>query len=210
MKFGILKKFLTAFFTLSLIPLIILSFYTWVRINQAGKNVAESSRNSLIKNTMSLLEGRARAIAGQVELFLADSSDNLKLLSKLPLDTHVYHNFSRAHQRKIWVKNNLNPNGEKKMFLPLYREITFVDHTGKVKIYIQDGQSIQPEWNINEPFFSSFGPENYFREAAKLDEKSIYVSHLIGKHVYPEEQLKNTSSVEKTDGSFYYNGVISV
>lgn len=194
---------------LSLLPLIGLSFYTWVKMDQAGLSIVESSRKALINNSMSLLEARARTIAGQVELFLQGCSDDLQQLATLPANESAYLKYANFHKRKIWIRCGSPENPEEKTIpVLLYREVTFADASGIEKIHIEDGKLCPPGRNISKPFRSSFGPEDYFRKARALSESDIYVSHLIGRHIHMEEQLRGAESVELAIGGEEFNGII--
>ncbi len=104
MRFGITKKFLFAFLTLSLLPLVALSIYARQKVVQVGEEAFSTTREELVKNASSLLEARARSIAQQVTLFLQGSADDLRTLSHLPTDVEVYAGFNRSHQRTVWSR----------------------------------------------------------------------------------------------------------
>jgi len=139
MRFGITKKFLFAFLTLSLLPLVILSLYARQKVVQVGEEAFSTTREELVSNASSLLEARARGIAQQVGLFLQGSADDLRTLAHLPIDAGVFSNFYRSHQRAIWIR--IRDNGASqdiRLPIPLYREITFVDEGGIERIRVFD------------------------------------------------------------------------
>ena len=93
MKFGILKKFLAGFLVLSLVPMMVLGLYTWVRMNHVVELLVDSSRTALTQTSMSLLQARAGAIATQVEQFLDAAVADLNMLATLPPDSGIYNSF---------------------------------------------------------------------------------------------------------------------
>ena len=209
MRFGILKKFLIAFLLVSLVPLIVLSFFARDKVNQVGRSAMESSRDALVKNAASLLEARARAIASQVELFLHNTCEDLKTLAAFPPDAGVYRNFSEIHQRKIWLRAGTPENPyEQRVFYPLYREITYADADGQEKIRIT-GDRIQPGVrDVSTAFTSRYGVEDYFRQARGLPPGTLYVSRLMGRHVRKTEQLRGEPDVERAVGGREFEGLI--
>ncbi|MBI9091077.1 MAG: HAMP domain-containing protein [Desulfobacterium sp.] len=201
MKFGILKKFLSGFLLLSLLPLVGLSVYTWIRMNRTVTLLVDSSRNALTQNSMSLLGARAQAIADQVEQLLSASMDDLNMLATLPVDLKIYMDFAGIHHREIWMGAPLYASQEGiKKTIPLYSEVTFADPQGREKILIRQGGVMADGRDVSGQFQGSFGRENYFTEAMAMADPAVYVSHLIGFHV--EKPLGNAP------GGWPYRGII--
>ena len=209
MRFGITKKFLVAFLLVSLLPLLSLSFFARGRMAQLGQSALEGSRQALIENATSLLEARARAIAGQVEIFLQGSCDDLRALAAMPVEPRFYLKFSRAHQRRIWIRSGSSELPvEQRRFIPLYREITFADTRGIERIVIDGDRILAAGRDVSDRFTGPFGPEDYFRAARRLASGEIYVSHLLGRHVHRSEQLQGAPTPESAVGGRSYRGII--
>ena len=209
MRFGITKKFLFAFLTLSLLPLVILSIYARQKVVQVGEETFSTTREELVRSASSLLEARARAIAQQVALLLQGSADDLRTLSYLPAETDVYRGFYNSHQRTIWIR--IGENGafqEIRLPVPVYREITFVDPDGIERIRIFDAAVYDTRRDLNKPFWGPFGEEDYFNQAKALPRDDFYVSHLLGRHVREAEQLRGAEGVETAVGGATYDGII--
>lgn len=209
MKFGILKKFLSGFLLLSLLPLVGLSVYTWMRMNSTVSILVNSSRNALTQNSMSLLEARAQAIAGQVEQLLSASMDDLNMLATLPVDLKIYLDFAGVHHREIWMGAPfpVSRKGIKKR-IPLYCEVTFASPLGREKILITGGRVVEQGRDVSGQFQGSFGQENYFAKAMAMADQSVYVSHLIGYHVEREGKSIREESVGSPFGGRPYRGII--
>ncbi len=184
MKFGILKKFLAGFLILSLVPMMVLGLYTWVRMNHVVELLVDSSRTALTQTSMSLLQARAGAIATQVEQFLNAAVADLNMLATLPPDPEIYTGFFKVHQRNIWepAEDSLNTRGIEKS-VPIYTEISFVDLTGNEQILIREGQPISSRRNVASPFLSSYGREDFFEKTMAMVGDAPHVSHLLGFHV---------------------------
>lgn len=209
MRFSILKKFLFAFLLISLVPLLVLSLYARQKLIDVGESAVQSSKQALLDNASSLLEARARAIARQLELLLETCEDDLRALSLLPFDPDLYYDFSRAHLRRVWVRRG-TPDGveEVKRFIPLYREITYVDSDGVERIRVHENEITVARRHVALPFVGSFGEEDYYNDARSLPPGEIYVSHLLGRHVRREEQLQGAPDVESAVGGTEYEGII--
>lgn len=209
MRFGILKKFVCAFLVLSLIPLIGLSFHTWYRMNLAGRGVVESTRTALVENATSLLEARARSIAGQVELFLQSAADDVRLLSVLPATEQVFLKFAVAHRREVWLREGVGVKPtEKRIGLPIYCEVTFAGAGGIERIRIEGGKALPAGRDVAKTFESAYGPEEYFEKAAALAPGKIHVTRLIGRHIHKDEQLRGAENVEDAIGTAQYRGIV--
>lgn len=209
MRFSIRKKFLVAFLILSLAPLFGLSFYARQILIQAGQGVKESSKQALLETSASLLEARARSIARQVELLLEGCREDVAALALLPFDAGLYLDFSRRHQREIWTRTDApGCGGEVRLQAPLYREITYASPEGVEQIRVLSNEIVTPGRHVAGPFWGAFGREDFFRKARELPPGELYVSHLMGRHVRREEQLRGAADVECAVGGAEYQGII--
>ncbi|CCK81141.1 PAS domain-containing sensor histidine kinase [Desulfobacula toluolica] len=206
MKFGIRKKFLTGFLMLSLLPLIALSFYIRAHIDSVFNTLLERNRTALTKNSMSLLEARAQAIAAQVEQLLSACVDDLRMLATLPADPSIYLDFEGIHQRKIWYLSRTGR--EMREEKPLYREVTFIDAQGVVEIQVENRRLASPGQKVSTVFNTDFGLEDYFSLGLALKDNEIYVSRLTGYHISRNEQLNGAANVEEASGGRTYEGII--
>ncbi len=209
MPFSILKKFLVAFLVLSLTPLFVLSHYSRSSMIQVGSDVIQDAKGALLENAATLLNARARSIARQVELLLQSSTDDLAALSLVPFDAGLYLEFSRGHQKEIWIRpRGSDPDEGIRRRIPTYREITFADPEGIERIRIYEGQITPTRRHVAGPFWDRFGNENYFNETRSLAREGIYVSRLMGRHVRMDEQLQGAVDVEYAVGGASYHGII--
>jgi PAS domain S-box-containing protein len=209
MRFGILKKFLAAFLVLSLVPLLVLSYYAREKVTEVGRRAVDGSRQALSHTAMRLLEARARAIARQVELFLDGAAGDLKSLAMLPPDPNSYLKFHRIHQSAVWVRTG-SPDHPREIrpAIPLYRELTYADADGIEGIRVAEGRLHAEGRDVSGPFRSDFGPEDYFARARALAPGAFYVSRLVGRHVRAEEQLQGAAGVESAIGGDEYQGIL--
>lgn len=210
-RFSILRKFIFAFLTLSLLPLCVLGFYTSYSLWRIGDRAIASSTSQLERRGLETLELRAVELADRVSLFLRDCEADLFTLQVLPRDSHSYQSFSLAHRRTIWTREGTNGNYvEVHRNIPLYREIAFIDARGREQIRIVDDRIVAPTRlrDVSDPRNTTYGSERYFGETARLKAGQIYVSHVTGWYVTREEQLQGETDVEKAVEGKKYEGVV--
>ncbi|WP_139795705.1 ATP-binding protein [Desulfocicer vacuolatum] len=200
MKFGILKKFLAGFLVLSLVPMMVVGMYTWVRMNHVVELLVDSSRTALTQTSMSLLQARAGAIATQVEQFLNTVVIDLNMLATLPPAPEIYSGFYRVHQRAVWVPSpETGVRQSMKTTIPLYAEISFIDLNGQERILIREGQPIASSRDLSSPFLSKFGKENFFKKTMAMTGDNPHVSHLLGFHVAKPETPSGVNQVSDAE-----------
>ena len=218
MKFGILKKFLAGFLVLSLVPMMVLGVYTWVRMNHVVELLVDSSRTALTQTSMSLLQARAGAIATQVEQFLDTVVIDLNMLATLPPDPGIYSGFYQVHQRSIWVPSPDSPDSRDtqstKTTVPLYAEISFIDLNGHERILIRKGQPVPSLRDLSTPFLSRFGREDFFEKTMAMTADNPHVCHLLGFYVakpVPPADINQVSDAElpgQLMGNKTFSGII--
>jgi len=183
MHFGILKKFVCAFLVVALLPLVGLSLFTWLYINQAGVDILDSSQTSLKHYSITLLETQVKTIANEVEDLLATAVSDLQLLSIVPPTPDAFEAFVRARTREVWTPDpSTAAMGKTLQSLPLYCEASFIDRSGIERISIRGGHDTSG-CDVSAGAQSVHGPENYFCETRDLAPGEIYVSHLVGWHM---------------------------
>jgi hypothetical protein len=124
-------------------------------------------------------------------------------LSNFEINKPTLVKFSQSKTAQIWIRSE-QPDDTVGVwkFIPLYKEVEFIDTSGNQIIKIVEGDAV-PDWqkrNIREPKNTTYFSENYFNESKNLSEGEIYVSHLNGFFVSQEEY--------RLDPMIQYNGVI--
>ncbi len=199
-RFGIFRKLLLYFLLVALVPLLIFGIRT---IRTSEKTLLEESRKILLFRTVD--------IANRVSNSLYACADDLEILSSVPRNAESYLEFCRTHRRRIWRRGGTNDNiTEIRERVPLYKEIAFIDPTGKEKILIRD-ERIVPEEELRDvsiPVYTTYKSEDYFQRTISLPPGEIYVSHLTGWHLTKEEQLGKAEKVETAVEGKIYQGVI--
>ena len=210
-RFGIFKKFLFSFLLISIAPLLVFSFYTLVNISSVRNDIINHAKSDIDQMTQETMEVQAVLTAKAVERFLRQCENDLRLLKQSDFTPYDFLQFSRQHQSEIWIRKGTNSDPyEVHLQIPLYKEISFIDETGREKIKIKSGKIISPDLlkNVSIPRNTTYLNENYFNETAKLKDGEIYVSHLAGIYVNKREQLGEASSPEEAVEGKKYDGVI--
>ncbi|MCB0744311.1 MAG: PAS domain S-box protein, partial [Ignavibacteriae bacterium] len=100
----------------------------------------------------------------------------------------------------------------RKYFLPIYKEISFIDLNGNEKIKIKNSKIVdQSELkNIVNIKNTTYKCETYFSELSKLKKGDIYFSRLYGFHVSMKEQLKNANDLMFAVDGKQYDGLFRI
>lgn len=206
MRFGILRKVFLTFFIISIVPASILSINVLKQMNNSGSSLLEVSRNTIVSNSLPMLEVRAKSIAKEIEQLLNKSVNDLNLLAKLPQNRTIHKKFYRNNKGRIWIREGKeNDYVEISKKIPLYSEVIFANKDGIIVIY--NGNKRRKNRDISKAFRSNYGQENYFQNALSLKGK-IYVGRVTGIHVNKDKQLNGAKDVEKAVGGSEFNGIV--
>lgn len=202
-NWGIFKKILYSFLFFSILPLIIFAFITAFLFKGSNDKILNDTRLLIDKNIEKNLMIQAKEISRKFEHFLRNREFDLLELSKSNISEDALFSFSQSKTAQIWIKSN-EPNDTLGIwkFIPLYKEIEYVDNFGNQIIKIINGNPIPP-WqkkNISNPINTTYFSENYFEESKKIKLGEIYTSHLTGFFVSQEEY--------RIDPTIQYNGII--
>ncbi|MGA2229082.1 MAG: cache domain-containing protein, partial [Syntrophobacteraceae bacterium] len=180
-RFPIARKFIFAFLLVSIMPLVILGFWTLRSMMEIGESAINSTTAQLESRARESLELRAIELAKRVSQSLQTCEADLLTLKMLPKDPEVYLRFSLNHRRDIWIRDHLDGNPtEIHKELPLYKEISFIGADGMERVRILDDRIVDPSGlrNVGKPENTTYKSERYFEEASKLKPNEINVSHL--------------------------------
>ncbi len=210
-KMGIFRKLLISTILISIVPLIILYYYTTSIFNSLEVGVSNHLTETIDQKTKKTTELQATLLAETIERFLKKCESDLMALSELCPSSAKYFEFNREHRSEIWYRYDKEgiPLDIHKS-IPLYKEISFVDASGMEKVRISDGKIVKKSKlkNVKYPKNTRYKNEQYFKKTIKLKPNQIYVSHLNGFHVSKKEQLGNSKSLETAFHGVFYDGVI--
>ncbi len=176
-------KLLIAFLLLAVVPLAAAGVVVALQVDDLRSQADRTART---------YERRAENIAAKVSSFLHQCERDLHSLAKVERSDQGYVRFSERHMREIWIRaGNDRQMTEERREIPLYKELSFADTTGKERVLIVRGRPLPSEHrrNISDPAQTTYRSEHYFIEAMKLKPGQIYVSHLNGFHLNKIEQL---------------------
>ncbi len=202
---SIIYKISILLLIITLIPLVILSFYVLsdfpvlkkqidnaslslqsesdIRLQKVGDTAIKNSKDALDAQSEKIIRIRLLEISKQMSEFLRSVEDDTLLLSKLPQDEQTYLNFVNTKKKEVWF------NKDNYGMLPMYSEVSFIGKDGVERIKIRNG-SIRKDYvdlsrDENLEFKARATPEstviNYFKEGMRLKEGEIYVSRIEGR-----------------------------
>lgn len=207
-KFGIFKKLLLAFLSISLLPLIISSGYSLYKIKTMNSDFVNTIRTTIEDQTQETIELQAVMIASKVENYLEQCESELLALKELPVSKESYYNFNKNLKQYIWTKSGSGKNiSDERYKIWKYKEIVLFDENGNEKIKILDGMIINEnlltnfENNTKYELFKE--NENFYTEAKKLRNNSIYVTHLVGDYLSKTHIENYNNDLKK----LYFNGI---
>lgn len=214
LRANLLAKILAATLFAALIPLGVLGFAAYRESLAARNDAITITRSGLDTQALSTLKMQATSVAGQISQVLDNAVTDTRSASVLPRTIPSYVGFYRSH-----VGTLLYPDGSargRRVTVPLYREMAFINATGREQILIRDGRVMPPAdlRQVSDPRSTTYGTETYFAQTRALPPRGIYVSHLTawfatnpGQTAFAPAQRGSPPGV---DGSWYsaYTGVI--
>lgn len=172
-------------------------------IAEAITKLEKGEENRLIKE--------AESYARTVSEFLKEREEDLKELSRLPRTEASFLRFYQMKKGKVWHAI-MTKKGfvEKKEYLPLYKEIAFIDDKGEEKIVIKNGKPllINELRNVSNPKNTTYLKEDYFEKAKALKAGETYLSSLKGFAMTKKEQIGDALKPEDVKGGKPYDGVL--
>jgi len=180
---SLLLRLLIAFLLLAVLPLAAVGFY----LNHQLGEVRDA-----VNRAATTYERRAQSIAADVAALLRECEVDLVTLAELPRDEQAYLEFARKRTREIWDRGGTNERmTEERYDLPIYKELSFVDPSGRERILIR-GTEPAPKADlrdVSDPANTTYRSERYFLEALAGEPGKVYVSRLTGFHLSRFEQL---------------------
>ncbi|MCX7822156.1 MAG: ATP-binding protein [Syntrophobacterales bacterium] len=211
MRISIAKKFTLFLLILSLMPPIVLGMMHLANLHELEKIAVEKSSIQLEQKSRESLEVRAVELANRVSEFLQSIEVDAHTLCMMPKRLDVLQKFYSIHKKTIWTRDGTNDHPiEIRKELPLYREIAFIDLSGKELIKIVDGEPVPQNLlrDVSKPENTTYKSETYFNEVMKLPKGKIYVSHVTGWFVSLEEQLQGAPELEMAVEGKKYEGIV--
>jgi signal transduction histidine kinase/HAMP domain-containing protein len=210
-RLTLFPKLLAAFLALSLPALLWLSLDAARRIGEVGQEAVQRSTRALDAKARETLEMQAVSLAAQVTRFFEERVQDLQVLAKMPKEPEVFLAFSRGRTGELWRRRQRPEGGieEVRERVPLYREISWVGLDGREVFRVEGDRRVAAAElrDVSDPRGTSFGTEEYFREALTLTGEP-YVGHVVGRHLGRAEQLAGATTPEAAVGGAEYRGLV--
>ena len=191
---GLLLRILTALLIVSVAPIYVIITFTQQSYQDTQSEVVTQSQKALDAKAIQGLEARAILTANSVADFLNTREDALRFLSSQAPDAESYMAFGLAQNGSLWT---ITSDGVEEHFeMPIYREIAFVDMSGREQIKVSNECTEYPFVcgmkasndlkDVSKPANTLYKSETYFSESAKLKAGEAYIGSPIGFHLPPE------------------------
>lgn len=195
---------------MSLIPIFILINQSITSLDTTSELSKESIESTVTEQTIQLYKANAQNLANRISEFLHACDLDLKDLSILKRDAESYLKYSRNHLRKV---------NSKDIYLPLYKEVSYIDKEGNEIIKIIGNEIVPKQFlkNISDPANTTYKSETYFTDT-RNSQTDIYVTHLTGWYVSRSEQLEQGKNydglirfcLKLTDGEGQFDGLCMI
>ena len=185
---GLLRTILLALLTVAFIPLGMIAYAGSTSFERSKADVVAQSSEEFDRQAFENLRSRAMLVSQDVARFLRERESDLRVAASLPKDEQAFVNFARSKSGQVWI---ISPDGaEERLAVPLYREIAWIDLTGKEIIKVSNNCENYPFTcaveaatglvDVSQPTNTLFQSEAYFEEALQLEKGDIYVSGMTG------------------------------
>lgn len=191
---------------------------TLAAASEIGRKAIEDSVRELDSKSTESIELRTVETAQRIADFLHQRDQDILVLASSVPDPRRYLNIYKACRREViepgpWPRNDTRkttsfvlwenvenstswrhrlPDRFRKVSVPIYKEITFIDLTGQEKIKVREGRISSNLVDVSLKQNTYCKAEEYFPSLEKLERGEIYVSSVIGAHrkgwLYKSEQ----------------------
>ncbi len=175
-----------SFFILIVLPLTITGVIISKGVIKVGEEATQANLRILDDNQKQSIAGRAQNVADAVAQFLADREKDIRIATIIPRNGQSYETFLKSNTRGIVQASNV---GVVKIPAPLYKEIAFLDKTGKESLKVTS-EGVVPAGQLRDmsnPANGEFGNEDYFLKARTLAPGDFYMGPVVGNHVTKKE-----------------------
>jgi len=179
------------FFLLIVIPLSLMAFLIANGMFKLGVTAKEKAVDVVDKKSQEEIKARAVNTANEVASFLMGCKKDLQIATIIPATASVYKQFVLENKKLIWVKEGTKI---RQVLVPLYKEMSLIDKTGKELIKIADGNVVSANKlsNVSIPANTTYKSENYFAKTQVLNKGDVYVSPVTGWYITKNDFDKGT------------------
>ncbi len=171
-----------SFFILIVLPLTITGILISRGVVKVGEEATQANLRILDEKQKHFIEVRTDNLAEAVAQFLEEREKDIRIATILPRDVKTYQTFLNSNSRGVMKSSKV---GVVKIPVPLYREIAFLNSTGKEVLKVTTAGKV-PDYKLRDmsnPNNGEFGYEDYFLKAKVLPPGGFYMGPVVGRHV---------------------------
>lgn len=171
-----------SFFILIVLPLTITGILISRGVVKVGEEATQANLRILDDKQKHFIEVRTDNLAEAVAQFLEEREKDIRIATILPRDVKTYQTFLNSNARGVMKSAKV---GVVKIPVPLYREIAFLDRSGKEVLKVTTSGKV-PDYRLKDmsnPNNGEFGYEDYFLKAKTLSPGEFYMGPVVGRHV---------------------------
>ena len=214
-RISLLKQMLLAILVAGLVPLILISYSALVGYTTASQKATASAVELLDDKSLEALQTEAIQTAADVARFLEARVDDTLAATLIPRTPEAFLAFYHMHESDIrYPTGSEAAMEERRERLPLYREMAFIDRSGRERLRIVDGQILRAEQlrDVSDPANTTYKTETYFAETRSLPAREVFVSPVTAWHTSAAEQPAGAAAApsEMLEGAKYgrYEAVV--
>ncbi len=179
---GLFWRILVATLIAGLVPLILLSYNALRTSDIANEKATATATEELDQKSLEALQLQALQTADSVSELLETVYQNTITMPLIPRTLEAYLYFSQARKDTI-----ISPDGSaagRKITIPRFREVTYIDRNGQEKIRVVDGKLVPENQlrNVSNPANTTYKTETYFADTKALPKGEAYVSRVTAWH----------------------------
>lgn len=180
-RISLFWQFLLQILVASVIPILLISSFVHQGFTAAAREAGAAAQRELDAQATTYLQVRATHTAHAITQLLVAQVRETRAATALPHLPAAYLDFYRSHQGELWYPAGTRAAPqERRVTVPLYREIAYIDAQGREQIRIVDGHVVPPAAlrDVRDPAHTTYRTETYFAATRVLPRGEVYVSHV--------------------------------
>ena len=206
-RMNLLMQISLAMFIAGLLPLLLIGYTMLAGYNVASERATNVAVQTLDEKSLQALRLRTEETAHSVADFLNGRVEDTLIARSIPRTAEAYVAFLSVQKGEIrYATGSEAVPKEQRQTLPLYRELAYIDASGRERIRIVDGK-VTPTVklrDVSQPSNTTYKTETYFADTRALKMGEVYVSPVTAWHTSSNLQPAGTVDPGETlEGAKY-------